>query len=203
MKRLVFSLAALILAVTSFSAYAAGDAAAGQTKVAVCAACHGTDGNSALGVNPKLAGQNERYTLKQLRDIKSGARVVPLMTGLLDNLNDQDLADISAFYAAQQTTVQGADPELVALGEQIYRAGIADLGVAACSACHSPTGGGVVQAGFPALGGQHAEYIATQMKAFRAGARDNDGDTAPMRIVSERLTDREIEALASYISGLH
>jgi len=202
MKRLVFSLAALLLAVTSFSAYAAGDAAAGQTKVAVCAACHGADGNSVLGINPKLAGQNQRYTLKQLRDMKSGARVVPMMTGLLDNLNDQDLADISAFYAAQQTTVQGADPELVALGEQIYRAGIADLGVAACSACHSPTGSGVGQAGFPALGGQHAEYIATQMKAFRAGARDNDGDTAPMRIVSERLTDREIDALASYVSGL-
>lgn len=191
------------MAAFSFSAHAAGDAAAGETKVAVCAACHGTDGNSALGVNPKLAGQNERYTLKQLLDIKSGARSVPLMTGLLDNMSEQDLADIAAFYAAQQTTVQGADPELVELGQRIYRAGIADLGVAACAACHSPSGSGVAQAGFPALGGQHAEYIAAQMKAFRAGTRDNDGDTAPMRIVSERLTDREIEALASYISGLH
>jgi cytochrome c553 len=203
MKSLVFSLATLLMAAISLSAHAAGDAAAGETKVAVCAACHGADGNSALGVNPKLAGQSERYTLKQLRDIKSGARSVPLMAGLLDNLNDQDLADIAAFYAAQETTVQGADPELVELGERIYRTGIADLGVAACSACHSPTGNGVAQAGFTALGGQHAEYIAAQMKAFRAGTRVNDGDTAPMRIVSERLTDREIEALASYISGLH
>lgn len=203
MKRLVFSLATLLMAAFSLSAHAAGDAAAGETKVAVCAACHGTDGNSALGANPKLAGQNERYTLKQLLDIKSGARSVPLMTGLLDNMSEQDLADIAAFYAAQQTTVQGADPELVELGQRIYRAGIADLGVAACSACHSPSGSGVAQAGFPALGGQHAEYIAAQMKAFRSGSRDNDGDTAPMRIVSERLTDREIEALASYISGLH
>ena len=125
------------------------------------------------------------------------------MTGLLNNMSEQDLEDISAFYASQETTLEGADPALIELGQQIYRAGIPDLGVAACSACHSPTGAGVAQAGFPALGGQHAEYIATQMKAFRSGARDNDGDAAPMRSVSERLTDREIDALASYISGLN
>jgi cytochrome c553 len=203
MKRLVFSLATILMAVTSLTAYAQGDAAAGAGKVAVCAACHGADGNSDLGSNPKLAGQGERYTLKQLRDIKSGAREVALMTGLLDNRTDQDLMDIAAFYADQEITLQGADPDLVAMGQQIYRAGISDLGVAACSACHSPTGSGVAQAGFPALGGQHAEYIESQLKAFRSGARDNDGDSAPMRIVSERLTDREIEALASYISGLN
>jgi len=191
------------MAVTSLTAYAQGDATAGAGKVAVCAACHGADGNSELGSNPKLAGQGERYTLKQLRDIKSGAREVALMTGLLDNRTDQDLMDMAAFYADQEITLQGADPDLVAMGRQIYRAGISDLGVAACSACHSPTGGGVAQAGFPALGGQHAEYIESQLKAFRSGARDNDGDSAPMRIVSERLTDREIEALASYISGLN
>ena len=203
MKRLVFSLATLLMAVFSLSVHAAGDPAAGATKVAVCAACHGTDGNSALGMNPKLAGQNERYTLKQLLEIKSGARSIAVMTGLLDNMSEQDLADIAAFYAAQQTTLEGANPELIELGQSIYRAGIESLGVAACSACHSPTGSGVAQAGYPALGGQHAEYTVMQLKAFRAGARDNDGDTAPMRIVSERLTDREIEALASYISGLH
>lgn len=203
MKRLVFSLASLLLAVTSFTAHAAGNAAAGEQKVAVCAACHGADGNSTVGSNPKLAGQHERYTLKQLMDIKSGAREVPLMTGLLNNMSDQDLADIAAFYASQEKTLEGANPDLIATGERIYRAGIADLGVAACSACHSPDGSGLSQAGFPALGGQHAEYIANQMKAFRSGARANDGDPAPMRIVSERLTDAEIEALASYISGLH
>ncbi|MEX0739245.1 MAG: c-type cytochrome [Pseudohongiella sp.] len=203
MKRLVFSLATILMAVTSLTAYAQGDAAAGEGKVAVCAACHGADGNSDLGSNPKLAGQGERYTLKQLRDIKSGAREVPLMTGLLDNMDDQDLMDIAAFYAEQEITLEGADPDLVPLGQQIYRAGITDLGVAACSACHAPTGNGMAQAGFPSLGGQHAEYIETQMKAFRSGARDNDGDSAPMRIVAERLTDAEIEALASYVSGLN
>lgn len=203
MKRLVFSLATILMAVTSFTVHAEGDATAGAGKVAVCAACHGTDGNSAIGSNPKLAGQNERYTLKQLLDIKSGARPIAMMTGLLDNLNEQDLADIAAFYASKEVTVNGANPDLVEAGESIYKAGIADLGVAACSACHSPDGSGVAQAGFPALGGQHAEYIATQMKAFRSRSRNNDGESAPMRIVSERLTDTEIEALASYISGLH
>jgi cytochrome c553 len=205
MKRLAITLASLLMAAASLAAHAqvAGDAAAGERKVAVCSACHGADGNSELGMNPKLAGQNARYTFKQLMDVKSGARQIPLMTGLLDNMSEQDLADIAAFYAAQTTTLEGADPELVELGGSIYRSGIASLGVAACSACHSPTGAGVAQAGFPALGGQHAEYIATQMKAFRSGARDNDGDSSPMRTVSERLTDREIEALASYISGLN
>jgi cytochrome c553 len=203
MKRLVFSLASILMAVTSLTVHADGDATAGAGKVAVCAACHGVDGNSALGMNPKLAGQNERYTLKQLMDIQSGARPIALMTGLLDNMSGQDLADIAAFYASQEGTVNGANPELVEAGESIYKAGIADLGVAACSACHSPSGSGVAQAGFPALGGQHADYISTQMKAFRSGTRNNDGESAPMRIVSERLTDAEIEALASYISGLH
>ncbi|TFH75484.1 cytochrome c4 [Gammaproteobacteria bacterium LSUCC0112] len=203
MKRLVFSLASILIAVTSLTAQAAGDAAAGERKAAVCAACHGTDGNSAIGSNPKLAGQNERYLLKQMHDVKSGARPIAMMTGLLDNLSEQDLADIAAFYASKEMTVNGANPDLIETGERIYRAGVEELGVAACSACHSPTGSGVAQAGYPALGGQHAEYIVTQMKAFRAGTRNNDGDPAPMRIVAERLTDAEIEALANYVSGLH
>lgn len=203
MKRIVFTLVSL-LGLAAWSAMAAaGDPVAGEQKSAVCAACHGADGNSELDANPKLAGQNARYTFKQLVDIRDGNRPIALMTGMLDNMSDQDLRDIAAFYAEQETTIEGADPELVELGRQIYRAGIADLGVAACSACHSPTGRGIAQAGFPALSGQHAAYTAQQMRDFRSGSRDNDGESAPMRIVAERLTDREIEALASYISGLH
>jgi len=205
MKRLVLSLASLVLAVSSIGAQAqtAGDAAAGERKSAVCAACHGADGNSELGSNPKLAGQNVRYLVKQMTDIKEGNRTVALMTGLLDNMSEQDLEDIAAYYAEQEHTIQGADPALVELGSSIYRGGIADLGVAACTACHGPAGDGVAQAGFPSISGQHAEYTATQLKAFRAGERTNDGDSAPMRTVSERLTDREIEALASYMAGLN
>lgn len=205
MKRLVLSLASLVLAVSSIGTQAqtAGDAAAGERKSAVCAACHGADGNSELGSNPKLAGQNVRYLVKQMTDIKEGNRTVALMTGLLDNMSEQDLEDIAAYYAEQEHTIQGADPALVELGSSIYRGGIADLGVAACTACHGPAGDGVAQAGFPSISGQHAEYTATQLKAFRAGERTNDGDSAPMRTVSERLTDREIEALASYMAGLN
>jgi cytochrome c553 len=204
MKKLLISLASfLVVAAASTHAFAAGDAAAGERKAAVCGACHGTDGNSAIAENPKLAGQNPAYAFKQLKDIRDGNRVVLQMTGLLNGSSDQDLQDLAAFYAAQEIALGGADPELRELGETIYRAGIPALGVAACSACHSPTGIGNPQAGFPALGGQHREYTSNQLRAFRAGTRTNDGDTAPMRIVSERLTDREVEALASYLSGLH
>lgn len=193
----------LILAATASVSFAQGDAAAGANKVAVCAGCHGNAGDSQIAANPKLAGQNARYLFKQLQDIKSGARTVVLMTGILNNSSEQDMHDMAAYFAEQETTVEGADPALVEVGEGIYRAGIADLGVAACTACHSPTGQGNSQAGFPAMGGQHAEYVATQLKAFRSGERTNDGATMPMRIETERLTDKEIDALASYISGLH
>ncbi len=202
-KNVVILASTLILAASASMGHAQGNAAAGESKVVVCGACHGATGNSAVAENPKLAGQNARYLLKQLQDIKSGARNVALMTGLLNNSSDQDLQDIAAFYAAQEKTLEGANPDLVELGESIYRSGVESLNVAACSACHSPTGQGNDQAGFPALGGQHATYTANQLKAFRSGARANDGNAMPMRIVSERLTDREIDAIASYLSGLN
>ncbi|OGT73509.1 MAG: cytochrome C [Gammaproteobacteria bacterium RIFCSPLOWO2_02_FULL_57_10] len=202
-KTVLTLLSTLAFAAFATTGHAQGDATAGQAKAAVCGACHGATGDSAIAANPKLAGQNANYLFKQMQDIKSGARTVALMTGLLNNSSDQDMQDIAAFYASQEGSVEGADPELVELGESIYRSGIASLNVAACTACHSPTGQGNSQAGFPALGGQHAEYTATQLKAFRSGDRTNDGTAAPMRIVSERLTDKEIEALASYISGLN
>lgn len=202
MNKLVFSLVSLLSAAAFSSSALAADAAAGEQKSAVCAACHGADGNSSVGQNPKLAGQNANYLVKQMLDIKEGRREVALMTGMLDGMDEGDIEDIAAFYAEQEITLEGADPDLVEQGRQIYRSGIAELGVAACSACHSPTGSGNAQAGFPALGGQHAVYIDSQMRAFRSGERDNDGQSAMMRTVSERLTDGEIEALASYISGL-
>ncbi len=202
-KKAVILVSTLVLASAAGLAQAQGNAAAGESKAVVCGACHGANGNSTIGENPKLAGQNVRYLAKQMHDIKSGARTVPLMTGLLNNSSDQDILDIAAYYASQEKTLEGANPELVELGESIYRSGIASLNVAACTACHSPTGQGNEQAGFPALGGQHATYTANQLKAFRSGARANDGNAMPMRIVSERLTDREIEALASYLSGLN
>ena len=168
----------------------------------VCAPCHGEDGNSLAPTFPKLAGQNPRYLLKQMQDIKSGLRAVPTMIGQLDDLSDQDLIDISAYYASQTGSKGATSEALAAFGESIYRAGLKDKGVAACTACHSPRGDGNGPAGFPMLSGQHAEYTGTTLRAFRNGERSNDGDSRIMRDIADRLSDREINAVASYIAGL-
>lgn len=180
-----------------------GDAAAGQAKTAVCGACHGPDGNSLAPNFPKLAGQGQRYLLKQLHEIKDGKRVVLEMTGLLTNLNDQDLADIAAWYGGQKGSVGAADEKLVAQGEALFRGGKLDQGMPACTGCHSPNGVGNAQAGFPHLGGQHADYIKKQLVAFREGERTNDGDTMVMRSIAAKLSNKDIEALSQYIQGLH
>ena len=181
----------------------AGDPVAGQTKTAVCGACHGPDGNSLVPIFPKLASQGERYLLSQLHDIKDGKRVVLEMTGQLNPLSDQDLADIAAYYAGQKGSVGTADPDLVALGEALFRFGKLDQGMPACTGCHSPDGAGIATAGFPHLSGQHADYIKKQLTAFREGDRSNDGDTRVMRTIAAKLSNKDIEALAAYIQGLH
>jgi cytochrome c553 len=183
--------------------YADGDAEAGKAKSLVCGACHGADGNSPAPAFPKLAGQGEKYLIKQMNDIKSGARSVPAMIGQLDAFDQQGLADVAAYYASQPVTVGSANPEQVALGERLYRAGDREKGLPACTACHSPTGAGNGPAGFPALGGQHAEYTVATLKAFRSEARSNDGDIRTMRDISYLMNDKEIDAVASYIAGLH
>ena len=180
-----------------------GDATAGQAKTAVCAACHGPNGNSAAPNFPKLAGQGERYLLKQLTDIKDGKRQVLEMTGQLTNLSDQDLADIAAYYAQQKNIVGAADPALVARGQALFRGGDLSKGLPACTGCHAPDGVGNAAAGFPHLGGQHTDYIEKQLIGFREGDRTNDGDTMTMRSISAKLSNKDITALASYIQGLH
>lgn len=180
-----------------------GDAAAGQAKTAVCGACHGPDGNSMAPNFPKLAGQGDRYLLKQLHEIKDGKRTVLEMTGLLTNLNDQDLADIAAYYSSQKSSVGAADPALVARGEALFRGGNLEKGLPACTGCHSPDGQGNATAGFPHLGGQHASYVEKQLTDFREGDRTNDGDSMVMRSIAAKLSNKDIKALASYIQGLH
>ncbi|CAM3141287.1 cytochrome c, class I [Ectopseudomonas mendocina] len=184
-------------------AQAAGDAEAGQGKVAVCGACHGADGNSPAPNFPKLAGQGERYLLKQLHDIKSGNRQVVEMTGMLDNLSDQDMADIAAYFSSQKMSVGAADPKLVARGEALFRGGKLEEGMPACTGCHSPDGAGLAAAGFPHLGGQHAQYVAKQLTDFREGNRTNDGDAMIMRAIAAKLSNKDIEAVSSFIQGLH
>lgn len=192
----------LTLGITGF-AHAAGNAEAGQGKVVVCGACHAADGNSAAPNFPKLAGQGERYLLKQLKDIKSGARPIVEMTGLLDNLSDQDLADMAAFYASQQMSVGAADPKLVEAGQALFRGGKLDEGMPACIGCHAPDGSGLAAAGYPKLAGQHATYVAKQLTDFREGNRTNDGESMIMRAIAAKLSNKDIEALSSYIQGLH
>ncbi|WP_105102658.1 c-type cytochrome [Microbulbifer pacificus] len=207
--------AALALGMVAFAqvGHAAGDASAGQAKAAVCAACHGADGNSPAPTFPKIAGLGEKYLLKQMHDIKDGARKVPEMTGLLDNLSDQDMADVAAYFASQNIQLSGSESFSVmlnngdnvdglALGRKVFRAGNPTTNVPACMGCHSPTGQGNAPAGYPRLSGQYAEYVEKQLKAFREGTRANDGDTRVMRSVAQQLSDAEIKAVANYIAGL-
>ncbi|BCD96977.1 c-type cytochrome [Marinagarivorans cellulosilyticus] len=215
----LFSPMAVALSVTLSStlaplANAGGDAAKGQALTAVCAACHGQDGNSPMAIYPKLAGLGEKYLLKQLQEIKSGARPVVEMTGLLTYLSDQDLADIAAYFNSKTTQLSGSkemkvlvnsgeEVDALALGTKLYRAGNKEAGIPACSGCHSPRGQGNSPAGYPRLSGQHSDYVIKQLKAFRAGERTNDGEAKIMRSIAERMTDAEITAIANYIAGLH
>ena len=184
-----------------------GDAAAGEGKAVTCGACHGADGNSVVPNFPKLAGLGEKYLLKQMQDIRDGRRMVAAMAGQVDNMSDQDLADIAAFYDGKVRTPELADADLLKLGRKVYMSGIMDRKVAACSGCHSPTGKGNRPGGFPGLAGQHADYIAAQLKMFRKGYEDpagrtNDGDSKIMRTTAFELSDLEIEAVSSYAAGL-
>lgn len=209
MNKLLVSLL-LTLGVTGVT-HAAGDPQAGKDKVTLCAACHGPDGNSLAPNFPKLAGQGERYLLKQLRDIRAGSsadaapgvgRKVLEMTGLLSALSDQDLADIAAFYASQKMASGAADPKLAERGEALYRGGKLDQSMPACTGCHAPEGLGNEPAGYPRLAGQHSTYVSKQLTDFREGNRTNDGDIMVMRSIAAKLSNKDIEALSSYIQGL-
>jgi cytochrome c553 len=182
--------------------YAAGDAAAGQTKAATCAACHNADGNSVNPDWPKLAGQSPGYISKQLNDFKSGARQNATMAPMAAPLSEADIADLAAYFSAQKQQPGAASADLVAQGEAIYRAGDAETGVAACTACHGPTGAGNPAAKFPRVSGQHGKYLVGQLQAFKAGTRANDPNTM-MRSIASRMTDAQMAAVADYMSGLH
>lgn len=193
----------LIILTSIFLFLGAGNPDKGQDKVAVCSACHGSDGNSVVGLWPSLAGQNEKYLTKQLRLVKSGDRVIASMTGLLDNLEDSDLEDIAAYYASQKNTVGQTDESKVELGRKLYYAGNLEKGVPACSACHSPRGLCNAPAAYPLLSGQQPEYVAKALKDYRSGARVNEDPSKIMAAIAYKLDDEEIEALSSFVHGLY
>ena len=186
---------------------AQGDAEAGKGKTAMCAACHGPDGNSLVPMYPKLAGQSASYLVKQLNEFKLGmtsagksGRVDPVMGGMAMALSEQDIADVSAFYANQKSTAGNGVAN--AEGKKLYLGGNAEMEVTACVACHGINGKGMPSAGFPALASQNAEYLKSQLEKFRSGARNNDLNSM-MQGVAANLTDEEITALSQYMSSLN
>jgi cytochrome c553 len=193
-----------------------GDAKAGATKAAACSACHGMDGNSSDPQYPKLAGQHERFIARQLALFKTGERANPIMMGFAAPLSPQDMRDIGAHFAQQKSLPGTADETLVAegpnqglkfyqVGERLWRGGDAERGIPACMACHGPDGRGNPGPAYPAIAGQHAGYTVQQLTAFRAGTSYGSGENANLVMagVSKDLTDEEIQALASYVQGLH
>lgn len=184
-----------------------GDPAKAQQIVTqVCIACHAADGNSPIPVNPNLAAQHPEYTYKQLMNFKPqggkpAERNNAVMAGMVANLSEDDMKNIAAYFAAQKAKPGVArDAALAKQGEAIYRGGIMSKGVAACASCHAPNGAGM-PAQYPRLAGQHAEYTAGQLKAFRTGQRANDA-AKMMRGVAAKLNDQEIAAVSEYIAGL-
>ena len=206
--KLVVSLVAALAATSAFAnPPATGPASKGDPKAAesivnqLCAACHAVDGNSPAAANPKLAGLNAEYINKQLVDFKSGARPSPVMAGMVAGLSEQDMLNVAAYYSAQQPKPGTAkDQQLALIGEKIYRGGVQGTGVPACASCHGPQGKGIpIQ--FPALAGQHSDYVYAQLEAFRVEARAND-PAKMMRSIAAKMTDADMKAVSAYIQGL-
>jgi len=208
MKLIAPLLIAGFVAAISFSAVAneaapakfKPDLAKGEaTYGAVCAACHGPDGNSAAPIYPKLAQQHPEYLVKQLIEFKAGKRANAIMLGFASTLSEEDMKNVS-YWAATKASKPGfaKEKELVSLGERIYRGGIADRQIPACAGCHSPNGAGI-PAQYPRLAGQNADYAVLQLTAFRDGVRNN---SLQMTQVAAKLNDREIKAVSDYIAGL-
>jgi len=195
---------AFVLALCALQVHAQqGSVSNGQLKAATCGACHGADGNSVTPEWPSLAGQSEAYTVRQLQAYRDLERPDVGMQQFAGTLSEQEMHDIGAYYASQTLLPKGADPELVSLGEQIYRGGIAERGIAACIACHGPSGRGNPLAAYPRINGQHSAYILKTLQLYASGERRSDADkNQMMRNVAELLLEDEMRALASYVQGL-
>jgi len=202
LQRLAWSVVVSSLAL-SFPVWGDGSAEEGQAKSTPCIACHGVNGNSSNPQWPNLAGQSQWYIVKQLKAFKAGDRSDPLMSPMATALSDDDMEDLGAYFSAQPLTGLEAESSKVASGQRLYRGGDPVAGIPACTACHGPTGHGVASASYPSIKGQQATYVATQLKAYRAGTRKTDqAQNQMMRNVANRLTDAQIDAVAAYVQGL-
>jgi cytochrome c553 len=201
MKKL-FIAGLMFLFATSGSALA-GNAEAGKTKSAACGGCHGADGNSPAPAFPKLAGQNEAYIVKQVKDFKANeTRKNDIMLGMVAALSEEDAKDIGAYFQAQSVSQPATfDESKLAAGREIYKGGDMQKGLPACQACHGPKGSGTAGIGYPQLGGQFTEYTLAQLKAFKNGSRTND-DKMLMRSIVEKMSDADMVAVANYIASL-
>jgi len=191
-----------------------GDAKAGQTKAGTCAACHGADGNSSDAQYPRLAGQHERYIAKQLNLFKTGVRENPIMMPMASSLSAQDMRDIGAYFATQHGQAGVADDSPIAagdnagkkywqIGERLSRGRDPQTRVPACPAGHAPPARAPPGPAYPALGGQHGSYTLARMKFFREGSDKAKAAAPAMVTIAQRLTDEEIQGLATYVEGLH
>ncbi len=188
-----------------------GSAEAGATKAITCTACHGPNGNSANPEWPRLAGQNAAYLREQIHAIQANKRPVLVMAGLVTALTPQDIADISAYFAAQTPVGLEADPALWQAGAKLYRNGDLGRGIPACMACHGPVGKGNPAAGYPALRAQHGVYTTKQLSDYASDARygkDDKGHTLGtanatiMNTIASRLTAQDRSNLSAYLQGM-
>lgn len=188
-----------------------GSAEAGAAKALACTACHGPNGNSVNPEWPRLAGQNAAYLADQIKLIRGGQRNIVLMAGIATALSDQDIADISAYFASQTPTGLEADPANYKAGEKLYRYGDTARGLPACMACHGPGARGVPAAGYPALRAQHGAYTIKQLGDYAAVSRYTKNDkgqqqggasAAMMHTIAARLTEEDRRNLASYLQGV-
>lgn len=191
----------VVASMTLAGSASAGDAALGAQKAAVCSACHGMTGSSVNPEWPNIAGQGEAYIVAQLQGFQRNLRSNPLMTPMAVPLKEEDMKDLGAHFSQQTPSGLEAEPSNWKAGEKMYRGGDAARGIPACIACHGPQGRGNGPAKYPALRAQHAVYTYNQLKAFKDGTRKSASSDI-MQVVTERMTDEEMRALASYVQGL-
>lgn len=206
MKKLTLAFCILTLgspAASAASANLAGDVAAGKTKSALCAACHGADGNSVNPLWPKLAGQHASVIVQQLKNFQSDARKDPTMSPMAAPLTEQDMLNLAAYFESQKTKIRFASKELLAQGQKIYRGGNKETGVPACMGCHGPKGKGNPAAKYPTVSGQHADYTLKQLKDYKSGARKPKENAIIMRDIALKMSEDEMKAVTNYTQGLY